>query len=269
LAQGFLAHIRLGADLGIQPRLTRLQMAAYGTAGGVVAGMATETCNSDTEHGPPQQNVGRPFIVMARWSAILVVTILVAVPCCVAFMWAQPTKLRTSGANTKVFLGLSDDDGERHPGNSYSYGLRACPCPQTTSDKSGEGTVNIAAVKTALGAKETDTVKFWWVYPADTYDFKDEALSDPALEQFQAWGGFQYAWGDKTKCLSFMPAGNNLTLADSIFVPAVDETDWHKVTIQSSMEFFSWVALRTRMASAKQAASFIRKAKVAKSPLCR
>jgi len=217
-------------------------MAAYSTADGVAEGLATETCLSDMEHGPPQQHVGRRFTVMARWSAICVVTVVVAVPSFVAIMWAQSTKPRTSGESTGAFLGLSDGDGEHHPGNVYSYGLTECPCPLTTSQRSREGTVNIAEVKTALGALETDTVKFWWVYPADAHDVKDEAFSDPAIKQFQTWGGFQYAWGDKTKCLSFLHIGNNFTLADSDFVPAVDEKEWHKVTIPLSMEFFAWVA---------------------------
>merc|ERR1712194_549955 len=107
-------------------------------------------------------------------------------------------------------------------------------------DRSSEGTVNIAAVKTALGAEETDTVKFWWVYPADANDIKDEDLSDEAVGQFQTWGGFLYAWGDNTKCLSFMFMGGNFTLADSNFVPSVDEEEWHKVSISRVVtQFFA------------------------------
>lgn len=217
-------------------------MAAYSPAEGVAVGLATATCSSDTEFGPSQQHVGRPFTAMARSSAFHVVMILVAIPSFVAIMWARPTKSHTSGASNKSFLGLSGDDGEDHLKHTYSYGLKACPCPLNTSVRSGEGLVSIADVKTALGAMEGDTVKFWWVYPAAAYDLKDEALSDPEIQQLQAWGGFQYAWGNNTKCMSFLPIGDNFTLADSDFVPEVDEKDWHKVTIPKSMELFSWVA---------------------------
>jgi len=98
--------------------------------------------------------------------------------------------------------------------------------------------VTLDDVKTALGAKHSDKVKFWWVYPSITKEEEREHLGQ-VKDQFRDFGGFQYKWGDHTKCRAFTPVGENFILEPSSYVPTVP--DWHAVTIKSPMTHFSWI----------------------------
>jgi len=183
--------------------------------------------SSEVEDGTPQEVPSK-----TSRSQLVVTVAFVAVVVLAGFILGLVVA-RVQASGTDKSLSYQAPHQKR-----FSYGLEACECPGNNPDKSEEGFVTLGNVKRALGAEESDEVKFWWVYPSITKGEPRERLG-PVRDQFRDFGGFQYKWGQHITCFAFTPTGDHLILETSSYIPEV--TDWHEVTIVSPMTHFSWI----------------------------